>query len=279
MARDLQITRGLLLVLLLITNSGCGFTPPAPQETVPVADIINSIICGVSASVAEEKAEQALDPSRPILLSGQTATVFLDLKTVDTTNLSIGVGGPGSPSGTTSGSAKSQSSVVSYKGLGGWIPSLTASDATTWTVDSQINLPFQLDGFNSAACAAANLDLQPDRYGFSKWLSDTLVSTSRVTNIGSVTDRKLIYDSNFGVTTGGGGGISGVLSFIPVSANASLSRNDVQHLKVTLAKQAASIPAPTPGAGSAQVYAPSIKDVMAAKTPHAVPVSRVRPME
>jgi len=154
--------------------------------------------CGVSASVAQEAEEHRINQKRPELLRGKIATVYLDLKTVDTTNISAGVGAPGST--TTPGSTKptpgstktpSQASVVPFKGFGGWLPSLTISDATTWTVDSQINLPYELDGFNTNACKSVKLDQQPDRYGFSKWLRDTLAAISRVANIEGAKDRTL----------------------------------------------------------------------------------------
>jgi hypothetical protein len=167
------------------------------------------------------------------------------------------------------------------KGLGGWLPSLTASDATTWTVDSQINLPYKLDGFNEAVCVAAKLDQQPDRYGFSKWLRNTLAAISRVARVENATDRTLLYDSNFGVTTSGGGGVSGVLVFVPVSANASLSRNDVQHLRVTVASKSANPPttAPGGGAGAGTAYISSVKDLMNVKSPPAMDISRVPPAQ
>lgn len=247
-------------VFLCLIVCACGFTPPQPAETIPVAAVINAIVCGLSSAVQQETIEHANDPSRPELLKGQVATVFLDLKIVDSTTLAANVGGSGT----------SNSGIISFSG-GTLLPSLIASDAVTWTADSTINLPYTLDSFNPAVCKAAELDSQTDRYGFSRWLSDTLSSMSRVADISNTTKRTLTYDSNFGVTTGGGAGLKLVLYVVPLGLTANTSRNDVQHLRVTIGSTAT----PAPSASSPSIS--RFSGALTLSTP--VPVSQVAPAE
>jgi len=74
-----------------------------------------------------------------------------------------------------------------------------------------------------------------------------LVGISRVTDISGkgTPDRKLLYDANFGVTYGANGALTVIpLVGLPVAPSGGASRNDVQHLTVT-------IPAPTEKAATA----------------------------
>jgi hypothetical protein len=253
-----------LIVAACLGFQGCGTSPPTPQETVPVSDILNALVCGLARGVdlaqkeatAEAdyaKANRTSGPRFTDLLTNQTATIKLELQTTDASNFSAGFNSSGGSSGapssgtlkssnpstaTASSTATTKSSVISF---GSVVPSLSVSASASWVVNSTLVLAYDLDKYNSAVCNAAKLSEQ-DKFGFSVWLGDTLSALSRVSNIGSTSSRSITYDSNFGVTTGGTAGAA--VSIIPISLNGGTSRADVQHLNVVIGK-----PAPISGGG------------------------------
>lgn len=238
--------RATTVAVVCLCMFGCSHSPPAPQDTIPVADVLNALACGLAVGVKQARDEAKAEkdyadahhttPRFTDLLSGQTATIKLELKTVDTSSFSAGINA-------------SKTGVLKF-GWGGIAPSLGASSELSWTVDSTIVLAYQLDGYNAEICDAAHLAAQPrggDQFGFSVWLGNTLASLSRVSNIGQTSSRSLTYDSNFGVTYGGTAGASltvAPIAILPVSLSADASRNDVQHLNVVIGK-----PAPPGGGG------------------------------
>jgi hypothetical protein len=202
--------------------------PPRPQELVSAGAIMNSLMCGM-VMVHQNKAAGSL-------LSGKKAVVNLELKIVSSENLGLSVGGSGAK-------------VVGWQGVS-LVPTFGTTYSQGWTVDTNTTLTFEFpnDPEQDSKVCTAREELDP--FGFSRWLAETLIGISRVTDISGkgTPDRKLVYDANFGVNYGASGSVTVIpLVGLPVTPSGGYSRNDVQHLTVT-------IPAP---AEKAAVVAPA----------------------
>lgn len=206
---------GLRVVALgsLLPLAACAMPPPEPSATVHVADIINSVKCGLAGALMSDTGHRRLP--------GTIAQVELQLKVVDTRGFSAN-----SPSAT--------GPVIL-----GWygpavLPSLTGSNQQSFTVDTTINLTYRLDGPNIAACSAAGVDPQ-DRFGLARWLGDIVIGLSKVSSQGprGTLDR-LTYDATFAVTRDAGVGGSVKIVFIDAGANVNRSRSDTQHLRLVI---------------------------------------------
>jgi hypothetical protein len=163
--------------------------------------------------------------------------VNLELKIISSENAGLSVGG---------GGAK----VVGWKGVS-LVPTLGATYSEGWTVDTNTTLTFLFpsDPNQDSKVCTAKEELDP--LGFSRWLADTLIGISRVTDISGkgTPERKLVYDANFGVTYGASASLTVIpLVGLPVTPSGGVSRNDVQHLTVTIPapaeKAAGAAPAP-----------------------------------
>jgi hypothetical protein len=222
--------------------SGCALTAPMPGGTVHVADIINSVKCGLADALVSEAGRRRLP--------GTIAQVELQLKVVDARNLGVN-----SPSTATP-------LVLAWFGPS-IIPTLSASNQQSFTVDTMINLTYRLDAPNISACNAAGVDRQ-DRFGFARWLGDIVAGLSKVSATGprGSLDR-LTYDANFAVTRAAsvGGSINVVL--LSASASADRARADTQRLKIVItnANAAAGIASSDPGAVPATRAAVPLKRI------------------
>lgn len=195
--------------------AACALPAPEPGATVHVADIINSVKCGLADAMQSEAGRRRLP--------GTIANVELQLKVVDTRSF-----GASSPSATTTGLL-----------ILGWlgptvIPTLSATSQQSFTVDTTINLSYRLDAPNVSVCAAPGVDLQ-DKFGFARWLGDIVSGLSKVSPNGPRgTLDKLTYDATFAVTRDGSLGGSVRVVFIDAGANVARGRADTQHLRIVI---------------------------------------------
>lgn len=192
---------------------GCALPAPEPSATVHVADIINSVKCGLAEALQSEAGRRRLP--------GTIASVELELKVADTRSASAN-----SPSLT-------GPLVLAWTGPL-VLPSLNASSGQSFTVDTVINLTYRLDAPNVAVCAAAGVD-RSDRFGFARWLADVIAGLSKVSTQGPRGSLdKLTYDATFAVTREGSAGGSVRVIFLTAGLNADRSRADTQHLKIVI---------------------------------------------
>jgi Trypsin-co-occurring domain 2 len=197
----------------VLALSGCALTAPSPDGVVEVADVINSVKCGLAQALQSEAGQRRLP--------GTIATVDLDLKVADTRSF-------GASSPFTTGP-------VIFAWAGPLVlPNLSAVSQQSFTVDTSINLTYKLDGPNVSVCAAAGVDTN-DKFGFARWLGEIIAGLSKVSLQGPKGSlNKLTYDATFAVTRGGSGGASVKLVFVDAGATAARSRADVQHLKIVI---------------------------------------------
>ena len=193
--------------------AGCALTAPEPGGVIEVADIINSVKCGLAQALESDAGRRRLP--------GTIANVELQLKVADTR--SAGINSP---------------STVGPVIIGWYgplvIPTLTASNQQSFTVDTTINLTYKLDGANASVCAAAGVDTQ-DKFGFARWLGDVISGLSKVSLQGPRGSLdKLTYDATFAVTREGTAGGSVKVVFLSASASAGAGRADTQHLKIVI---------------------------------------------
>ena len=210
--RRVAIGRALALGSMLALT-GCALTAPSPGDVVAVADIINSVKCGLAQALQSEAGQRRLP--------GTIATVELELKVVDTRSF-----GASSPS---------RIGPVIFAWYGPTVlPALSASNQQSFTVDTIINLTYRLDGPNVTVCTAAGVDTS-DRFGFARWLGDVIAGLSKVSLQGpkGSLDR-LTYDATFAVTREGSAGASVKVVFLDAGANISRSRADTQRLKIVI---------------------------------------------
>ena len=204
---------GSMLALAGLVASGCALTAPEPGGTVHVADIINSVKCGLAEALQSEAGRRRLP--------GTIAQVELQLKVVDARSLGVN-----SPSTATP-------LVLGWFGPA-VLPTLSGSNQQSFTVDTIIDLSYRLDAPNITACTAAGVDRE-DKFGFARWLGDIIAGLSKVSANGpkGSLDR-LVYDANFAVTRSGSIGGSVQVVFLSASASADRSRADTQHLRIVI---------------------------------------------
>ena len=204
---------GLALAGSLALNA-CALPAPEPGATVHVADIINSVKCGLADAMQSDAGRRRLP--------GTIAAVELQLKVVDTRTLGVS-----SPTATTG--------LVILSWLGPTVlPTLSASNQQSFTVDTTIDLTYKLDAPNVTVCAAPGVNLQ-DRFGFARWLGDIVAGLSKVSPNGPKgTLDKLTYDATFAVTRAGSVGGSVQVVFLSAGANADRNRADTQHLRIVI---------------------------------------------
>lgn len=208
--RGVLVGAGLLLGL-----SGCALRAPEPSETVHVADIINSVKCGLAQALQSDAGRRRLP--------GTVASVELGLKVASTRTLSAS-----SPSVSATGLV-----VLSWFGPT-VLPSLSGSNAQSFVVDTTINLTYRLDAPNVTVCSAVGVDTQ-DRFGFARWLGDIIAGLSQVSRQGPRgTLDKLTYDATFAVTNEGTLGGTVKVVFVDAGASVARSRTDAQHLKIVI---------------------------------------------
>jgi hypothetical protein len=193
--------------------AGCATLPvPEQADVVLVAEIINSVKCGLAQALQSEAGRRRLP--------GTIATVELELKLVDTRSF-----GASSPS--------RGPFIFAWQGPL-VLPSLSASSQQSWTVDTTINLTYRLDAPNVTLCRAEGIDTQ-DKFGFARWLGDVISGLSKVSLEGprGSLDR-LTYDATFAVTREGGAGGSVKVVFLDAGVNANRSRADTQRLRIVI---------------------------------------------
>ncbi|HXF55196.1 MAG TPA: trypco2 family protein [Hyphomicrobiaceae bacterium] len=193
--------------------AGCStLKAPEPGGVVQVADIINSVKCGLAEALQSEAGRRRLP--------GTIATVELQLKIVDTRSF-----GASSPS--------RGPFVFAWQGPL-VLPALSGSSEQSWAVDTTINLTYRLDAPNVTVCRADGVDRR-DRFGFARWLADIIAGLSRVSLEGprGSLDR-LTYDATFAVTREGGVGGSLKVVFLDAGLEASRGRADTQRLRIVI---------------------------------------------
>ncbi len=158
--------------------SGCALSAPSPDGMVEVADIINSVKCGLAQALQSEAGQRRLP--------GTIATVELNLKVADPRSF-----GASSPFST---------GPLIFAWAGPLLlPNLSAASQESFTVDTTINLTYKLDGPNVSVCNAAGVDTT-DKFGFARWLGDIIAGLSKVSLQGPKGSLdKLTYDAAFAV--------------------------------------------------------------------------------
>ena len=207
---------GSMLALAVGVLSGCALTAPEPGGTIHVADIINSVKCGLAEALNSEAGRRRLP--------GTIAQVELQLKVVDTR--SFGASSPSAPT------------IFAWFGPA-ILPTLSGTNQQAFTVDTIIDLTYRLDAPNVSVCSTAGIDTQ-DKFGFARWLGDILSGLSKVSPQGpkGSLDR-IVYDAAFSVTREGSVGGSVKVVFIDAGASVSRSRADTQHLKIVITNSGA----------------------------------------
>jgi hypothetical protein len=200
---------------VLLALGGCVLTPPAPNpnELVSVAEVINSVKCGLAQAMQSEAGRRRLP--------GTIANVELGLKIVDSRSLGA--------------STPSSIGPVIFAWFGPTIlPAVAGSNTQSFTVDTTINLTYRLDAPNVTLCSAAGVDAG-DRLGFARWLADVIAGLSKVSLEGpkGSLDR-LTYDATFAVTRDGSFGGSVKVVFLTASATAAANRADTQRLRIVI---------------------------------------------
>lgn len=204
----IQVGLGLLLGL-----GGCAMRPPEAGTTVYVADIVNSVKCGLAEALQSEAGRRRLP--------GAIAEVELQLKVVDTRS-----NGVSSPS-------------ASAPVILGWygptaLPTFSVSNQRSYTVDTTINLTYRLDAPNVSVCHAPGVNPN-DKLGFARWLGDMIAGLSKVTRRGPRGRLdKLTYEATFAVTRARSAGASVRVVFIETGGNVGKSRADTQRLKIVI---------------------------------------------
>lgn len=200
---------------IVLALCGCATMPsaPNPSELVSVAEVINSVKCGLAQAMQSEAGRRRLP--------GTIANVELGLKIVDSRSLGA--------------STPSSIGPVIFAWYGPTIlPAVAGSNAQSFTVDTTINLTYRLDGPNVHVCNAAGVDAR-DRLGFARWLGDVVGGLSKVSLDGprGSLDR-LVYDATFAMTREGSFGGSVKVVFLDGSATAARSRADTQRLRIVI---------------------------------------------
>lgn len=186
---------------------------PTPDGVVEVADIINSVKCGLAEALNSEAGRRRLP--------GTIANVELQLKVVDTRSF-----GASTPSG-------AAPRIFSWFGPT-VIPLLSASNQQSFAIDTTIDLTYRLDSPNISVCNAAGVDRQ-DKFGFARWLGDIIAGLSKVSLQGPKGSLdKLVYDATFAVTRDASAGGSVKVVFLTAGANVASNRADTQHLKIVI---------------------------------------------
>jgi hypothetical protein len=244
---------------------GCGaIIPPQPQNLVSAGAILNSTLCGLVAAHKNAPAGA--------LFNNQQANVQLELKIVNSGGGGInvgaggggagGAGGSGSSSGGSKGTAKTGSTqtggtsastgVLSYSGFS-LAPSLSLGASSGWTVDTTtslvINMPSSPDGYKpdvAQFCSGKLAGEDGDRFGMVRYLADTLPGLADLSDLSLLKSDKsdkinpppisLQYNANFGVNYNASGQVTiiPVALPIPITPNASYTKNDVQNLTISV---------------------------------------------
>lgn len=191
--------------------TSCGTPPPPrPQDIIPVSTVINSVKCGLAIATWRE----AIGEYPYKRLTGNVATVQLQLKVVDTRT----IGGSGKATG-----------IVAWQG-GGISPYFSGSRANAWTVDTLLEASYELDATNTKVCAAAGIDIadtSTDNFGFANWLSDILVDLGNV-SLDAPTGKlkSLTYDAAFALTEATTAGVGVQVAVFTADLNAAQNRGD-----------------------------------------------------
>lgn len=201
---------------MALLTTACATQAPRPQNLIDTALVINSVKCGFASALAREQGLPA-DRRR---LSGNVATVQLQLKVADTRTFGAGATARGT-------------------GVVPWQGGLSFSDSQAWTVDTTINASYKLNATNAAVCKAANVPLVQGEYydplGFSRWLSDTLGTLANVSlEKPSGQLDKLTYDATFGVTKDFGANAGLQIAFLDANVSGKINRIDTQHLTIVI---------------------------------------------
>jgi len=220
-----------LPVCALSALSACALNAPQPSGVVHVADIINSVKCGLAQALVSEAGQRRLP--------GTIASVELELKVVDTRGFDA------------SSPAANGPVILAWSGPLA-LPNLSASEQQSFTVDTTIDLTYKLDGPNVQACSAEGVNAY-DKFGFARWLGDVISGLSKVSLQGPKGSLdKLTYDATFAVTRASGLGGSVNVVFLTAGVNGNRSRADTQHLRIVISgpnsivSTAATVPAAVP---------------------------------
>lgn len=262
---------------------GCGARiAPDTAELVAAADVINSVFCGLA--IAKQNAQRlGMELPHYVKFTLELKVISADSVGIDVGNKSTGSSGSGSGgSGSGRSGSTAKTSVVASQGSLAlpFVPSLSLANNQGWTVDTTLDLLFQLDNIKPAFCSAAQIGPYLSKAGpasnaLSIWIGNT-VTTAAATNGGFIdpksaeVTRTFVYDATFSVTKSAGGSVGFPLTIIPVTItpSASTSRNDVQHLSMVLssdkatAKSSRLVPTTTTGRNkeSLLVAVPAARD-------------------
>ena len=193
---------------------GCTtLSAPQPGDVVHVADIINSVKCGLAEALQSEAGRRRLP--------GTIATVELSLKVVDSRAVNVNSPSPTGP--------------VIFAWFGpSLLPTLNATDEQSFAVDTTINLTYKLDAPSYTVCQGTGVD-KYDKLGFARWLGDVISGLSKVSLDGPRGNLdKLTYDATFAVARSASAGGSVQIVFLTAGATGSKSRADTQHLKIVI---------------------------------------------
>jgi hypothetical protein len=278
-SRCWRFLAGAFVCIAASLQVGCGARiAPDTAELVAAADVINSVFCGLA--IAKQNAQRlGMELPRYVKFTLELKVISADSVGIDVGNKSTGGGGGGS--GKSGGATAKTSVVASQGGLSlPFVPSLSLANNQGWTVDTTLDLLFQLDNIKPAFCSAAQIGpylakAGPVSNALSIWIGNT-VTTAAATNGGFIdpksaeVTRTFVYDATFSVTKSAGGSVGFPLSIIPVTItpSASTSRNDVQHLSMVLssdkatAKSSRLVPTTTTGRNkeSLLVAVPAARD-------------------
>ncbi len=227
----------------LIALPGCSLNAPQPSGVVHVADLINSVKCGLAQALMSDAGKRRLP--------GTIASVELELKVVDTRGFDA------------SSPAASGPVILAWAGPLA-LPTLGATQQEGFTVDTTIDLTYKLDAPNVQTCSAEGVDAY-DKFGFARWLGDVIAGLSKVSMQGPRGSLdKLTYDATFAVTRSRTAGGSLTVVFFNAGADTTRSRADTQHLRIVISGPnsiASNIGSPPTGAAKSAKPAGQIQNL------------------
>jgi hypothetical protein len=208
----LPIVRAISLVGFL---AGCATSPTLDDgttPTVPLQGVINSLKCGLARALSEDRQGYAG-------LYGAKAEVVLQVNLVKdvTTGGSLSAGIP------------------VFQGAATITPSLGFSNDNSRTYNTTINFNFDLSTHNDAICRETGIVYNDG--GFGQWLSSVVTQIyNSVAGPPRSSIEKYVYETDFVILQKGNAGLDVSTQIVPIKASASYasSRQDVQHMTITI---------------------------------------------
>jgi len=210
-----QIAGTALAGCLAVTMSGCAVQPfetsASDTPVVPVESVINALKCGFAKALVADTADISG-------LSGSTAAIVLKVNVV---------------AGHTLGGNASISGIPVFKGAS-ITPSFGGKYTDTRTINSEVDFQIDLAAKDTSICVGHEADAGRDA-GFSDWIGGLVVGINNAAKGPPLASlQKYVYDSDFTVNADANASLGFTMVPVTLNINADQSRQDVQHITVTV---------------------------------------------